>query len=345
MRRYLGALAALVVVGGLLYFGLGFFQQHSAASALGTGTGKIVTWGPPALGRHGKKVTKCGPPGTSSGHLGAVLPRPLMTHLPEFTRYVSQKKLSITNRPSVVEYYENFGNPLNLSQARYIYTQHAFPILQWDPYNIPPNSKSSLLEKIVHGSYNSYLQRTARAVSHFKCRIALSFGHEMNGNWYQWGYTHVSPALFIAAYRHIHDVFAKAGVHNVIWAWTVIRQDIGESPLQKWYPGKQYVDWIGVDGYYRRARTTFSEFNLTFRTLRRYQPTPVFFAETAVSPRARQAAQIRNLFYGAAKHHVFALIWFDIPAKQQWQLNVATKAALAALPRAVRKYVNASWPT
>jgi hypothetical protein len=51
--------------------------------------------------------------------------------------------------------------------------------------------------------------------------VALSFGHEMNGYWYDWGYRDVSPASFIRAWRVIHAVFASAGARNVIWLWTV----------------------------------------------------------------------------------------------------------------------------
>jgi beta-mannanase len=47
--------------------------------------------------------------------------------------------------------------------------------------------------------------------------IAVSFGHEMNGNWYPWGTAHTTAAQFVAAWRHIHDLFARVGATNVIW--------------------------------------------------------------------------------------------------------------------------------
>ena len=41
--------------------------------------------------------------------------------------------------------------------------------------------------------------------------VALSFGHEMNGDWYPWGTKQTTAASFVAAWRHIYDLFAKAG--------------------------------------------------------------------------------------------------------------------------------------
>ena len=42
----------------------------------------------------------------------------------------------------------------------------------------------------------------------------------MNGWWYPWGSAGIRRLQdFIAAWRHIHDVFARQRVTNVIWSW------------------------------------------------------------------------------------------------------------------------------
>ena len=334
MRRYGGAVLAMLVVGGLLYFSFGFFAPHPAlrprASRPVYGPPKSVVTQSAKQAGAGKPGNGCpAPPATTSGHLGAVVPRPMSQTLGPFRKAMGR-------HPTVISYYEDFPNPLNLMQAREIYDHHAFPVLQLDPA-VP-------LTAITAGTYDRQLRKMARQIIAFRCEIALSFGHEMNGAWYPWGYTHVRPASFRAAYRHIHDVLAGAGVRNVIWTWTVIRQVIGESKMAPWWPGSRYVDWIGVDGYYRRAKTTFGIYKWTFQTIHRKWPgKPVFFAETAVPPRPNQAAQIRNLFRGAASHHVFAVIWFNINVKEEWSLREATPQAKAALPGAVRAYVASSW--
>ena len=63
------------------------------------------------------------------------------------------------------------------------------------------------LTAIASGHYDAYLRSYASAVKAFGRQVILSFGHEMNGSWYSWGYRHTSPAVFVAAWRHIVTVF------------------------------------------------------------------------------------------------------------------------------------------
>jgi len=58
------------------------------------------------------------------------------------------------------------------------------------------------------------------------------------------------PALYVAAWRHIHDVFAEEGATNVQWVWcpnATAFADDRNAPA--YYPGDEYVDWICADGY------------------------------------------------------------------------------------------------
>ena len=41
---------------------------------------------------------------------------------------------------------------------------------------------------IASGQYDGYLSAYAEAVRAYRRPVILSFGHEMNGNWYSWGY-------------------------------------------------------------------------------------------------------------------------------------------------------------
>ena len=89
------------------------------------------------------------------------------------------------------------------------------PLVQIDPTGVS-------LTAIAAGKYDAYLPsltppRSRRSVG----RIIISFGPEMNGYWYSWGYRHTTPAVFVAAWRHIVTVFRAADAQNVTWLWTV----------------------------------------------------------------------------------------------------------------------------
>jgi hypothetical protein len=58
-----------------------------------------------------------------------------------------------------------------------------------------------------------------------------------------------SPSEFIAAWRHVHDVFAREKVRNVVWVWTTTGYLPHASTIAAMYPGNSYVDWIGYDPY------------------------------------------------------------------------------------------------
>ena len=313
MKGYTGAFIALLIIGSLLWFGFGFRTHHHPQALV-----------PGQLTRPADGHARCSAPNTSHAHLGVVVARPQQLTLPQFAKAAG-------TRPSIIEYYEGFLTPLDLRRATLIYNSGAFPVVQWDP--------RVSVAAIANGRYDGYLRRTARAVAASRCPLALSFGHEMNGSWYPWGFQHIEPAVFVAAWRKVHDVFTQAGARNVIWAWTVIRQTAGgESRIRAWWPGTRYVNWIGIDGYYRGPRSTFAEFRSTFRSLRGLRK-PVFLAETGVSPRPQEPRQISNLFSGATEHHVFAVIWFNLNAKQRWTLEEAAPPALAAFRDAARRYI------
>ena len=63
-----------------------------------------------------------------------------------------------------------------------------------------------------------------------------------------------TPADFVAAWRHIHDIFQKEGATNVSWVWCPraepdSRWDQNYSQLPATYPGDAYVDWTCIDVY------------------------------------------------------------------------------------------------
>jgi Glycosyl hydrolase family 26 len=79
----------------------------------------------------------------------------------------------------------------------------------------------------------------------YRRKVFLSFGAESD--------TSVSnadtPAAYVAAWRHIHDVFARLQVHNVVWVWTTTGYLPHTSTIAAMYPGNAYVNWIGYDPY------------------------------------------------------------------------------------------------
>ncbi len=85
----------------------------------------------------------------------------------------------------------------------------------------------------------------ARRLRAFGRTVFLTFSTEPDGAVPGLG----SPADFVAAWRHLHDVFAQQGARNVVWVWNTEGYLPHAATIAALYPGNAYVDWVGYDPY------------------------------------------------------------------------------------------------
>ena len=102
------------------------------------------------------------------------------------------------------------------------------------------------LAQIAAGGQDSVLKAWASAAKAWGHPFFFNPWWEMNGGWYSWGR---NPS-FVAAWQRFHDIVDETGASNVTWTWTVnsLWNDPGSDPTP-YYPGDEYVDWIGIDSY------------------------------------------------------------------------------------------------
>jgi mannan endo-1,4-beta-mannosidase len=265
-------------------------------------------------------------PAKAAAYLGVYESGPPHTYQPvtEFARASGR-------HPNLVGYYSGWGVPFARSFAETVHRGGAVTILQMDP-------TYASISAIAGGGYDRYLRAFADSVRDFGHPVVIGFGHEMNADWYSWGYKHVPAPTFVAAWRHIVSLFRSQGANNVTWLWT-INQDLSTTgPLASWWPGARYVTWVGIDGYYYRPSSTFTTvFGETIAQVRAFTRKPVLLSEAGVGPQAGQAAKIQNLFAGMRQYQTLGLVWFDIAQHQgiyhqDWRIE-DSRAATAAFRR------------
>ncbi|MGH9010771.1 MAG: glycoside hydrolase family 26 protein [Acidimicrobiia bacterium] len=104
--------------------------------------------------------------------------------------------------------------------------------------------------RIDLGLQDDLIKSRAAAVKALPGKVLIRWMWEMDGRKKAEDTMH--PALYVAAWRRIHDVFAAEGVTNVQWVWcpnaTAFRGE-DERNAPAYYPGDEYVDWICADGY------------------------------------------------------------------------------------------------
>jgi len=123
------------------------------------------------------------------------------------------------------------------------------------------------LENIIKGKFDNELTQWAKEAKKDQIPLIIDFAVEMNGDWFAWsgklngantkdGYgdknLYDGPERYRDAYRHLIDIFRAEGVHNVTWFF---HANMVSSPKEEWnrpknyYPGDDYIDWIGVSIY------------------------------------------------------------------------------------------------
>lgn len=263
------------------------------------------------------------------------------TDLDNFTKAVGRA-------PSVYEFAQGWAvNQFNRGIIESVASRGMLPLISWEPWdyldNAPGAQKSGdqpayKLSNIIDGKYDSYIRSWAEGVKSLGFTIGIRFAHEMNGNWYPWcvfsnGNT---VSQYVQAWRHVHDIFTEVGATNVIWVWSpnIIWNDF--TDLAQLYPGNNYVNWIGLSGYYGTpGMNDYMSFNTVFdRTLSELETftrKPVVITETGGTDTAGLMAQyVTQMFQQLPAHpNIIGVIWFEAFNVVDWSVADHPQAAAA----------------
>jgi hypothetical protein len=147
---------------------------------------------------------------------------------------------------SPCSYYSFPWNEFNAIRAH-----GALPFFSWGSQSTPggPDQPDFQLADILAGTYDNYIRAWATRAAEWGHPFFLRYDWEMNGDWFTWGegVNGNQPGEFVAAWRHVHDIFTSVGATNATWVWCpyVNRLNLYASL----YPGDDYVDWTCLDGY------------------------------------------------------------------------------------------------
>ncbi|MEO3783171.1 glycosyl hydrolase [Actinocorallia sp. B10E7] len=279
---------------------------------------------------------------------------------------------------NLLKYFEEVGGDFKAEENKRIWDAGALPFADVEPMEGTP-------KEYADGEYDDIIRSYALEVKDSNIPLAYSWGHEMNGWWYPWGYcsrggTHLNagkpnekpraekdigiackgdskenkPEDFAAAWRHIHDIFTEVGAGNVIWVWSPNTAEAPDMPnLKDFYPGDEYVDWIGISGYMnepdppteKNPRIFQGVFGELLKKLRRFTEKPIVIAETGSTATLRKADDVMYLFAGILfekktlpflrKNDILGFVWFDV---QKEEFGKVTDFRVESQPAALKKY-------
>lgn len=254
---------------------------------------------------------------------------------------------------ALVGIYQSWGsnnNQFNLEWARAVADHESVPLITWEPWTPVSgfdrsedkvNQKAYRLVNITKGTFDPYITTYAREVRNYGKPVIIRFAHEMNGNWYSWGSTFNTPEEYIAAWKHVHDIFVKEGARNVSWLWAPnALYDDPHVPfsddITKFYPGDEYVDIVGFSafnwaGQYKQ--------NVWTNPAQLYAPTvavlstfnkPLVIAETAsAESQDKRKAQWLSLLVDYIKDNpqIKGIMWFNVEDNGiNWQIDSSSSS-------------------
>ncbi len=79
-------------------------------------------------------------------------------------------------------------------------------------------------------------------------QIFLRIGYEFEGEW-----NNYNPKDYCAAFQYVKKEVVKAGLDNVALVWQAASYPpitYSEKMVASWYPGDQYVDWVGISTFF-----------------------------------------------------------------------------------------------
>jgi len=204
----------------------------------------------------------------------------------------------------------------------------------WEQYGVT-------LDSIISGAQDAYIKDFADDAKAYGGPVILMPFHEMNGNWDPWDGTVGSntPAKVVAAWKHVHDLFASAT--NVKFAWAVNNDsvpDTAENAIANYYPGAGYVDYVGVDGFNFGDQWTFSSvFSSALSQLKTYGK-PILITSMASADGAQKASWITEALNTISSDSSIAgFIWFNENKEANWLVN-SNPDALQAFKVGIQKF-------
>ncbi len=227
----------------------------------------------------------------------------------------------------------------------------AVPVLTWEPLYYEDHREHMIpASDILEGRYDKYINLFAHRIQELNGSVIIRFAHEMNLSRYHWGgspdeFGPESPDRYIRMFRHVAGIFRDQGVHNALFAFCPNNESLPNPrfhPGAKWnearnyYPGDEFVDILGMDGYnwgttqtvdehgWSSRWLTFEEiFRDIYHELRSINPEmPLYVFETAsVHQGGNRNRWIRDAFYTAAIWGIDGVVWFHVDKEQDWRLT------------------------
>jgi len=223
-----------------------------------------------------------------------------------------------------------YGNYFPSQGAKLFSERGIIPFIGYDLRSPHSHYKreSTKLKEIISGKVDSLIVKFAqKAIAYGEAQGGFFFRtmREMNLSSFPWG---KQPTKFKKAWRHIWQIFHEEGANEyATWVWNPFCVFWGpdhnnDSNIESYYPGDEYVDWIGLNAYSHSPGAYgggfYAGFNKMFshniRWMHRKHPKkPIMVAEIGYEQTSGKPKFQRETFeqIKARYPEIKAVLWWD----------------------------------
>jgi len=234
-------------------------------------------------------------------------------------------------KPFMIMVFVDWNNFVDEKVIDDVYSSACILFISWEPWHA--NLKKGInFDKLLTGKHDAYIRGFASKLRAINKPIFIRFGHEMNGNWYPWSASSIGAKKYIAVYRYTRDIFDEVDADNIKWIFSINSEDVPkENNYMNCYPGDEYVDFIGLDGYNWGNTKPWSRW-MSFKEIfeKRYQEIaahfkkPIIISEfSATSSGGNKSAWIREAMSNIKKmEKIKAFILFNVDKETDWSFPI-----------------------
>ena len=155
------------------------------------------------------------------------------------------------------------------------------------------------LQRWVDGDWDDHLLKFGRRSAEIGLPFVLRINQEPNGDWAPWSpsYYNQSPADYRKAWVRIFTKIHQGmglGNNRIMKTWytpmgsppkELAAQDWNGRGIHRFYPGREYVDWLGFDKYAVRTHdnpSMISSYRSIYKRVKELGPQPIYVGETGI---------------------------------------------------------------
>ncbi len=241
-----------------------------------------------------------------------------------------------------------------LNTVNNIKSTGALPIVTWEPMEYSAGKERSItLEELEAGNWDLYIKKISTILAAADSKIIIRLAHEMNLQRYHWTtkeneFSATSPARYRRFYQYVVTLFnsslpqLKSSNKKILFAFNPNHESVPHpaynagyefNTIAAYYPGSDYVDLVGLDGYnwgttlsngdwQSRWQTPAEIFSASLTELKTLAPDkPIYVFETSsIGSEEEKRTWLTQLQSYCHSSGLAGCNWFDVQKERDWTL-------------------------